>query len=430
MYLTWRAATLSAVGIVIAAAAGSAVAALVWAGITAALVLGDALGAPSPRLLASRREPPGAVRLGEATQTTLLVRNVGSRRAHGAVRDAWQPSAGAGVNRHAFDLPAGEARRFTTSLRPVRRGDRHAGAVTLRVRGPLGLAGRQLSVDLPATLRVLPEFASRRHLPSRLARLRELDGRSAVQMRGPGSEFDSLREYVIGDDVRAIDWRATARRSEVVVRTWRPERDRQVLILVDTARSAAARIGDIPRLDAWIETTLLLSALASKAGDRVHVVAFDRGVRSRVSGVSGAALMPAIADRLAPLEPRLIEPDWTSVAGIVSETLSQRALVVLLTDLGAAAADSGMMRALAPIARDHQLLVAPVDDPELREIATARGGTAEAYAAAAATRHELERAAVADRMRRSGIEVVSAGPDDLPPAVADAYLALKAAGRL
>jgi len=430
MYLTWRAVVLSAVGVPIAAAAGSAGAALMWLGVTAVLVLGDALGAPSPRPLASRREPPSAVRLSDSTETVLLVRNMGTRRMRGLVRDAWQPSAGAGPNRHAFDLPPGEARRLTTSLRPTRRGDRDAGPVTVRVRGPLGLAGRQLSVDLPATLRVLPEFASRRHLPSRLARLRELDGRSAVQIRGAGSEFDSLREYVIGDDVRPIDWRASARRSEVGVRTWRPERDRQVLILVDTARSAAARIGDMPRLDAWIEATLLLAALASKAGDRVHVVAFDRGVRARVSGVSGAALMPAIADRLAPVEPRLVEPDWTAAAGIVRETLSQRALVVLLTDVGAGAVESGMLRALAPVARDHQLLIASVEDPEVQEIIQGRGGVTEAYAAAAATRAELERDAVADRLRRRGAEVVYAGPDALPPAVADAYLALKAAGRL
>src|SRR5690625_987970 len=111
--------------------------------------------------------------------------------------------------------------------------------------------------------------------------LREMEGAASVQVRGQGTEFDSLREYVPGDDVRSIDWRATARRSEVVVRTWRPERDRRVLIVVDASRTSAARVGDGARLDASIEAALLLGALTSRAGDRVGLLAVDRKQRAR-----------------------------------------------------------------------------------------------------------------------------------------------------
>ncbi len=430
MYLTWRAVALTALGVPAAIVASSATPALIWLGIVALAVAVDVAAAPSPRMIATRRETPASVRLSEPTTTTLLVRNLGERRVRGWARDAWQPSAGADPARHRLDLAPGDGVRLRTPMLPTRRGDRHAGPVTLRLLGPMTLAGRQLTATLPATLRVLPEFASRKHLPSRMARLRELDGRSAVQQRGPGSEFDSLREYVIGDDVRAIDWRATARRNEVVVRTWRPERDRQVLILIDTARSAAARIGETPRLDAAIEATLLLSALASKAGDRVHVVAYDRTVRTRVSGMSGAGLMSTLADRLAPLEPRLLEPDWTGAAGVVRQMLGQRALVVMLTDVGPGSVDSGLVRALAPLSRDHQVLIGAVDDPEISSLVRKRGDLSDLYTAAAATRFELERDAVAERLRTRGVEVVSADPDGIAPAIADAYLSLKAAGRL
>src|SRR5699024_10930401 len=97
-------------------------------------------------------------------------------------------------------------------------------------------------------LRVLPEFKSRQHLPSRLAKLRDLDGQTSLLVRGEGTEFDSLREYVDGDDVRSLDWRASARRQELVVRTWRPERDRRVLIVLDPSRLAAARPASQTRL--------------------------------------------------------------------------------------------------------------------------------------------------------------------------------------
>ena len=159
--------------------------------------------------------------------------------------------------------------------------------MTVRLPGPLGLACRQATLDVPGTVRSLPAFESRKHLPSRLARLRDLDGRAAVRVRGQGTEFDSLREYVRGDDVRSIDWRASARNRSVVVRTWQPERDRRVVLVLDTSRVAAGRIGDVPRLDSAMDAALLLAALAARAGDRVDFLAGDRTVRCPGAGRRG-----------------------------------------------------------------------------------------------------------------------------------------------
>ena len=122
---------------------------------------------------------------------------------------------------------------------------------------------------------MLPRFPSRRLLPEKLARLRVFDGAVVTRGRGQGTEFDVLREYVIGDDVRSIDWRASARAHDVVVRTWRPERDRRVICVLDTGRTSAARIGDEPRLDAAIDAALLLAVLATRADDRVDLLALD-----------------------------------------------------------------------------------------------------------------------------------------------------------
>ncbi|WP_381007093.1 DUF58 domain-containing protein, partial [Schaalia naturae] len=139
-------------------------------------------------------------------------------------------------------LPGGGSERVVTRLRPERRGTRTADYVSLRVWGPLGLGARQVSVAATVRVAVLPEFRSRRLLPSRLARLRE-EGATATILRGPGTEFDSLRDYVRGDDPRDIDWRASARARDLVVRTWRPERDRHVVMVLDTGRSGALLLG-------------------------------------------------------------------------------------------------------------------------------------------------------------------------------------------
>lgn len=437
MYLTGRAVLLAALGVVAALLVPRPLTVAVWAGIVVAAVAVDVWAAPSPRALTVRRTATPAVRLGEPAQSTVVVRSGGRRTARLLVRDAWQPSAGAGDNRHAMLLPPGQSRRVRTALRPTRRGERRGDLVTLRSRGPLGLAGRQASVEVPASVLVLPPFHARRHLPSRLALLREMDGRAAVMTRGQGTEFDSLREYVIGDDVRAIDWRATARAGDVVVRTWRPERDRRVLIVLDTGRLSAVRLGADTRLDAHLEAALLLAALASHAGDRVDVVAVDTAVRARVSGQRGAQLMSSLARELAVVEPALVETDWTEVTRVVHQTLSQRALVVLLTALDASSINNGILPVAQALAADHTVVVASATDPELDRLravspaaADASDDDASVWLAAAAQRAVLEHAAADVRLHRRGVEVVEAAAGALPPQLADEYLKLKRAGRL
>jgi uncharacterized protein (DUF58 family) len=321
----------------------------------------------------------------------------------------------------------------TWTLRPTRRGERRTERLTVRSLGPLGLAARQASLRSPGAVRVLPAFSSRRHLPSRLARLRELDGQASVRVRGQGTEFDSLRDYVDGDDVRSIDWRASARRQAprgLVVRTWRPERDRRLLLVLDTGRTAAARVGDAPRLDAAMDAALLLAALATRAGDRVDLLAMDRRVRARVEGAARTGLLPALVGALAPLEADLVEADWSAIAGAVLGRLSRRSLVVLLTTLDSPALAEGLLPVLPRLVTRHQVLVASVSDPAVDALAAARADAYAVYGAAAAHRVLLDRAALAAELSRLGVEVVEGSPDELPPRLADRYLALKAAGRL
>lgn len=393
-----------------------------------------ALAAPVRRLGLSRSGDTSA-RLGETADVTLTVTNPSGRPLRARLRDAWPPSSwqpGTEVeaSRHSLTVPPGERRRVTTRLRPTRRGDRHADRVTIRSYGPLGLFSRQGTHKVPWTVRVLPPFASRKHLPSKLARLRELDGRTSVLTRGEGTEFDSLRDYVPGDDTRSIDWRATARQTTVAVRTWRPERDRRILIVLDTGRTSAGRVGDAPRLDASMDAALLLAALASRAGDRVDLLAYDRRVRALVQGRAARELLPSLVDAMATLEPELVETDARGLAGTVLRTASRRSLIVLLTTLDTAPVEEGLLPVLSRLTQRHTVLLASVADPHIAGMATARGSVEAVYEAAAAAQAQSERTRTAEQLRRRGVTVVDATPEDLAPALADAYLALKAAGRL
>jgi uncharacterized protein (DUF58 family) len=435
--LTGRFVALLALGAVPIVLLGQPWVLLAWIGLVAALTALDIALAGSPREVRIARELPARVRLGESVRAELLLTNRGKRTIRGIVRDAWQPSAGAAETRHPLALPAGERRAVTTVLTPFRRGERRSATVTIRSIGPLGLGARQASLAVAGAIRVLPPFNARKHLPSRLARLRELDGRTSVMVRGQGTEFDSLREYVRGDDVRSIDWRATARRTDpvqggpsLVVRTWRPERDRRVVIIIDSGRTSAARIDREPRIDTAFESTLLLSALATRAGDRVDVVIFDQRVRGRVQGATGADLLARLVDTMASIDPELIETDWSAVPALVRSVTSHHSLVVLATSIDSPGSARGLLAVLPQLARQHTVVVSSVTDPDVLAAAGERDDRAEIYRAAAAERTLLDIARVSAAIRQLGGEVVTGSPSDLPPALADRYIALKAAGRL
>ncbi|WP_406366320.1 DUF58 domain-containing protein [Streptomyces sp. NBC_00645] len=436
MALTGRAALLAALG-----ALPVGIWEPSWTGILAvnaplalACACDAALAAPVRRL-GLTRSGDTSVRLGESADVTLTVTNPSGRLLRAHLRDAWPPSSwepGTEVtaSRQHLTVPAGERRRLTTRLRPTRRGDRQADRVTIRSYGPLGLFSRQGSHKVPWTVRVLPPFTSRKHLPSKLARLRELDGRTSVLTRGEGTEFDSLREYVPGDDTRSIDWRATARRTTVAVRTWRPERDRHILLVLDTGRTSAGRVGDAPRLDASMDAALLLAALASRAGDRVDLLAYDRRVRALVQGSAAGDVLPSLVNAMAGLEPELVETDARGLTATARRTAPRRSLIVLLTSLDAAPIEEGLLPVLSGLTQRHTVLLASVADPHIARMAKARGNTDAVYEAAAAAQAEAERRRTAEQLQRRGVTVVDATPDNLAPALADAYLALKSAGRL
>jgi uncharacterized protein (DUF58 family) len=412
--------------------------AMLLAALAIAVVV-DVVLAASTRRLRFERSADSSVRLGQQVTAGLLIDNDGRRRFRGQVRDAWPPSARAEPRTHAVVIDARQRQQVETVLRPVRRGDQRAAAVTARSIGPLGLAGRQSSQSVPGQVRVLPPFLSRKHLPSRLAKLREIDGLLPTLIRGQGTEFDSLREYVVGDDVRSIDWRATARRADVMVRTWRPERDRRVVLVLDTGRMGAGRVGvdptaadpaGWPRLDWSMDAALLLAALASRAGDHVDFLAHDRVSRAAVFGASRTELLAQLVDAMAPLQPALVESDWRGMVASVLRRTRRRSLVVLLTDLNATALDEGLLPVLPQLSAKHHVLLAAVTDPRIDQLAAGRSDAAAVYDAAAAERARNDRRAIASRLRMTGVDVVDAPPTEIAPALADRYLAMKATGRL
>src|SRR5918994_1164471 len=241
----------------------------------------------------------------------------------------------------------------------------------------------------------------------------------------PGAATAPRRTSPSGRSVRSIDWRATARGGGVVVRTWRPERDRRLVCVLDTGRTSAARVGDIPRLDAALDACLLLAAVAARAGDRVDLLAADSVVRASVEGATRHEVLPTLVQAMAPLEPALVESDAQLLVAEVLRRERKRALVVLFTALDAAPIEHGLLPVLGGLTARHTVVLASVGDPRVAELAGRRGDSEAVYQAAAAETALAERRRVTAQLRRRSVTVIDAPADTFASQVADAYLALK-----
>jgi uncharacterized protein (DUF58 family) len=253
-----------------------------------------------------------------------------------------------------------------------------------------------------------------------------LEGRA----RGPlglGTEFESIRDYLPDDDVRQVNWRATARLGRPMSNQYRIEQDREVICVVDTGRLMAAPLGDRTRLDAAVDAVTAIAAVADEVGDRCGVVAFDstvsRVVEPRRKG--SRAVIRAVFD----LEPRSVDSDYELAFHAVRA--SKRAYVLVLTDLLEEAAARPLVDAMPVLTRTHAVAVASATDTDLAEIvATEPHAAVDVYAQAVALEVLAARARVAAQLRGSGANVLDAPPDRLAAACVAAYLRAKSRARL
>lgn len=412
--------------------------------VIAVLALLDWAAGVSPRRIEIEREMPAVVALDATAQVVWRLRNPSGRRIHLRLADDLVPSLRATSRRAALTLPQRARVSARTEINPSRRGLFQLDGVTVRVDGPLRLMARQSRVLVPATLRVYPPFRSRREAELRMDRSHHLQvGLRAAQGRGGGTEFDSLREYSPDDEFRRIDWAATARARKPIVRTYRAERNQTVLVLLDTGRTMAGRVAlsghiadtpaaeTIPRLDHAMDAVMMMTAVATRLGDRTGLVCFGDRVRSVVPPHSGRHQLQAVTEAMYQLQPQLAESDYR---GAFAETLTRfrrRALLVLLTELASQAVPETLLPALPMIARTHLVLIAAVRDPQVehwaREVPADAGA---AFRKAAAVQSLDRRARTVAQLRGLGAVVIDAPPGRLAPELADAYLTAKATARL
>jgi uncharacterized protein (DUF58 family) len=411
---------------------GEWIASLALLGVVVAIVV-DVATLPRRTDIEVHRAFPDTVGVGDHLEGRYLVTSHWGRKLQATVFDALPVKFLTGAEAFAESpLPARGTLEHTFHVTGGSRGETELGDVAVRVRTPLGLASRTFRYPQTDKVLVAPSLAGVKRfrwlaVHHRLATVGVRDARR----RGEGRSFSRLRDYVVGDDPRHIDWKATARRGHPITREFTVEQSQTVFIMVDAGRSMTQLAGRYPRFEYALSAALLLSDVAITAGDRVGALVFDDQLRALVPAQRGVTALHALRTALVPVQPTLVEPDYAAAFRMLAQRQRKRALVVLVTDVIDARAARSLLAHLTRGASRHLAVVVALRNEALIEAAAIRGEKArDMYESAAAEELLAERLTSLQRMRDAGVVVLDVAPDAMAASVVNQYLELKSRGAL
>lgn len=379
------------------------------------------------------REMEERFAMGAENEVTIKLTNRARRRVTFIVKDDYPPQMELMSPREAqLTIPAGRSRAWTYSLLPTARGKYDFGNTVLRVGAPLGLLWRQIAYQNKTDVKVYPDIReARKHEIYAHRNRRPEPGLRRMRVRGHGREFESLREFVIGDEIRHISWAATARRGKLITRQYTVERSQNIVVLLDTGRLMTARIGKLTKLDHAVNATLSIAYVAAAGGDNVGMVAFSRRVVSYLPPRRGHDQINRLMEELYSLEPQMIEPSYKRAFNFFDINCKRRSLVVILTDLVDRDASAELLAHTSQLIPRHLPLIITIGDTDLRELVRARPNlSADVYRQAVAEQILQQRDEALTRIRHAGGLALDVPAGRLALELVNKYLEVKERGLL
>ncbi len=394
------------------------------------LLFWDGVSGPRGRDIDIEREMPRRLEVGAPAEIRLVVRNRGSRPWRVKVADGCPPALHAGGEPLDVLLPGGGEATLSYPVRPDSRGSFAFTRPLLRMRKLRGFAEHLRSVELPGEAKVLPGLDGLvRHRLRGRRELMHLGGARKTRVLGRDGDFDRLRDFVAGDDIRHVDWKATARLRRPISRVWQAEKAQNLVVLVDGTRLMATRSGDLTKLDHAVRAALTLAWAGLSAGDRVGVGVFDERMRSWVPPAMGKRRFGTLLHSLYDQQPAQLFPSYQEAARHVLRSLSRRSMLVWITDLLDADQGDELIAALTVVRKRHLSLVVALDDPGVRAQATREPRTtSDLFMRVGAAEVLDERRLLLQRLQAAGAKVIDSPGDRLAPDLVDRYLEIKTRG--
>jgi uncharacterized protein (DUF58 family) len=375
----------------------------------------------------------GRFAVGAATEVRIEIQNATPRAVSVVVKDEYPPTMRlAGLRSAHLRVDAQSSAALVYELTSPRRGRFEFGQIAVRLLSRLRLVWRETRIDTVQAVKVYPNMRRARE-----AELKALGARSLVaahrktSWRGEGREFESLRDYVRGDELRHISWTATARRAKLTTRQYQIERDQTVLIAIDAGRLMTARIETETKLDSAVHAALALMSAAARAGDNAGLLVFGRRIKAYLPPNRGRDQMEAALEALHAIEPEMIEPSYARAFEFVAMNSKRRSLVVLLTDLVDEQGSRELITSLQLLRPRHLPLVVTIADRDLKAVVReAPQNVRELFTQSVAEEIIHQREAALRLVESQGGLALDVTAAALAPALLEKYLQVKERGLL
>ena len=427
----------SLLAIALVLAVSSVVPVLLYAVAVAALGLGalliaDAVAGPSARSLRVVRRPLPPLALRRTASVTYDVENRALLPIRVGVVETPVPTivfAGAVV---IARVPPRTATVATLAFEPRERGRVGFGALYVWTENRIGLLRRRYRSENADEARVFPDLGAVAGYGTLAKRSTLVDaGLRRLRQRGAGREFESLREYAPGDGFGLIDWKATARRGRTMVAQYAVERSQAVIVALDCGRLMTPRIGPQLKFDYALEAALSVARVAQAADDNIGLLAFAAKPIVEIAPRRGAAHLRALANIAYDLQPRFEEPDYETIFAELRRRYTKRSLIILFTDIIDPITSAAVLAGLQTLVPRHLVVCVLLNDVALAAaLERSPSSPTDAYRTAVAMTLADERARSVAILRSRGIIVIDVPAPRLTLALVDAYLDVKARGRL
>jgi uncharacterized protein (DUF58 family) len=404
-----------------------------WDLFVVAVFVADLLRLPKPLQIEAGRLWEHAPCLATLSSITISIRNFGVKPIRCYLVDETPVSFRLAPPSLLLVAAPGAQAKTSYQILPRQRGDVRLGRLFIRYQSQLGFAERWAAAEISQTVRVLPDLEQARQHALYLIRSRQVEmEKRRRRQRGHGREFESLRDYRSGDDLRDICWTATARRHQLTTRVFEIERSQPVWIVLDAGRLLRAEILQeqsdlrLSKLDFAVNAALSLAQVATQCGDRVGLLAYGRSIQFNVAVGRGALHLRTIVDCLAQVHGEASEADHSRAARVLLTEQSRRSLVVWITDFAETPTTPEVIEYAMQMTRRHLVVFTAMNQPDLNLLAeTTPRSTEEMYRHAAALEIAHRREVLLRALRQRGVFAFELVPGLLASSLVNQYLDIK-----
>jgi len=375
---------------------------------------------------------PRRLMIGAENEVRITVSHRPSRRFKLAIKDEFPPELELRGDRIISLSPQRSETSATYRLLATVRGDFHFGDIVVRWPGPWGLAVKQARVPASTVVKVYPNIREAKKYELFAQRNRRLiTGIRRTRTRGHGKEFESLRDYVRGDELRNVSWTATARRGRLMTKQYQIERNQSIVVMLDAGRLMTSRIEGMSKLDHAIAAALAIGYVATRGGDNIGLLVFARHLLTYVPPRRGSAQMQRLLEALYNVKAQMVEPSYARAFQSFARNCKRRSLVVILTDLVDADASAELLAYTSTLMPRHLPLIVTIGDNDLRTlVAEIPREVADVYRQSVAEELLRQREEALARITELGGLALDVPAGQLSLELVDKYLEVKERGLL